>query len=191
MRKVKIRPKWLRLTEEINALDYLEKVSYYIRETEVDVYAWKWVILALFGALYGFAICACKGSSPDWVTYETKKGKKLISFDEALKICQDPNRMKMKVFSKPLKLSKNQKESIENLHEGYRNNFEHYIPTAWSIEVHGMPQIAIDVLDVIRFLALETGTFTDLNKSQRKRIKSIVFQSKTILKQSLLCTEAR
>ncbi len=72
MRKVKIRPKWLRLTEEINALDYLEKASYYIRETEVDVYAWKWVILALFGALYGFAICACKGSSPDWVTYETK-----------------------------------------------------------------------------------------------------------------------
>lgn len=186
-----MKGKWLRLTEEKNALDYLEKASYYIRETEKSVFAWKWVILALFGALYGFLICASKGTSPAWVTYQTKKGERLISFDTALKICQDPNRMKIKVYSKPLKLSKNQKDSIEKLHEDFRNYFEHYIPTEWSIEVHGMPQIAIDVLDVIRFLALETGTFTDLKKSQRKIIRSIVFQGKKILRQSLLYTEAR
>ena len=181
-----MKGKWLRLTEEKNALDYLEKASYYIRETETNVLAWKWVILALFSALYGFAICACKGTSPEWVTYQTKKGKRLISFDRALEICQDPNRMKVKVFSKSLKLSRNQKGSIENLHKEFRNYFEHFIPTEWSISVDIMPQIGIDVLDVIRFLALETGTFVDLNKSQKKRIKSIVFQSKKILKKALL-----
>ncbi len=183
-----MKGKWLRLTEEKNALDYLEKAAYYIHETETSVLAWKWVIIALFGALYGFAICACKGTSLVWVTYETKKGRRLISFDMALKICQDPNRMRIRASSKPLELSKNQKGSIKSLREEFRNNFEHYIPMEWSIEVHGMPQIAMDALEVIRFLALETGTFTDLNKSQRKKIKSIVFQSKKILKQKLLYT---
>ena len=191
MSQIKVKEKWLRLTEETNALDYLEKAFYYIRETEGSIIAWKWVILSLFGALYGFAICACKGSSPDWVTCKTKKGRKLIGFDEALKICQDPNRMKMFIFSKHLKLSKNQKESIRKLHKDYRNYFEHYIPTTWSIEVHGMPQIALDVLAVIRFLALETGNCTCLTKTQIKRIKSIAFQSKKILKKSFLYTEAR
>lgn len=56
----KIRAKWLRLTEKTNALDYLEKACDFIRQTETNVYAWKWIILALHGALYEFAICACQ-----------------------------------------------------------------------------------------------------------------------------------
>jgi len=93
MSKVKIRAKCLRLSEETNALDYLEQVYHYIRQTKTNVIAWKWVILTLHGALYGFAICACKGTNPDNVTQENvTQGsvKKLISFDKVLKRCQDP-----------------------------------------------------------------------------------------------------
>ena len=68
----------------------------------------------------------------------------------------------------------------------FRNKFEHYKPTAWSIEIHGMPQIALDVLDVIRFLAVETGNYTHFNQSQIRKVKSYVFQSKKLLKNSRL-----
>lgn len=192
MGKGKIKEKYLCFSEETNALDYLEQAYHYILQTEKNINAWKWVILTLHGALYGSAICACKGTNPDNVKQRDKKGKikqRLISFYEALKRCQDPITMRMTIDSKHLQLSDQQKESIWKLKHLLRNNFEHYIPKGWSIKIHGMPQIALDVLEVIRFLALETGNYVHLNEAQKIRIKSIVFQSKRNLKQSQLYKE--
>jgi hypothetical protein len=187
-----IQSKWLRLTEETNALDYLERAAGFIRDTEQKLLAWKWVVLSLHGALYGFAICACQGTNYKNVTIKTKRGEeKLISFDKALERCQDPNCMSTLVYSRPLVLSKSQKESIRLLKKDLRNRMEHYVPSGWSIEIHGMPQIAIDALDVIRFLAVDTRTYIHLNQTQIKRIKSCIFQSKKFLKNTKLYQEAR
>jgi hypothetical protein len=191
MSRVKIKPKWLRLSEETNALDYLEQAYQYIHQTDKNVFAWKWVILALHGALYGFAISACRGTNPDNVTRTSANGKvKLISFDDALELCQNPDWMETACLSKPLRLTLQQKKSIRQLKQQFRNNFEHYIPRGWSIEIHGMPQISLDVLAVIRFLATESSVFVHLNHVQKKKIKSIVFQSKHILQNSQLFKEA-
>jgi len=175
----KIKAKWLRLTAETNALDFLERAGQFILKTEESPIFWKWVVLSLHSALYGFAICACKGTNPDNVVFRTKKGeRKLIRFDDALKKCQDDNLMNMLYGSKALVLSRNQVQSIELLKKQLRNNFEHYIPKGWSIELHGLPRMTIDVLNVIRFLAVETGTYIHLNTSQIRKVKSIVFKSK-------------
>jgi len=169
---MKIKERFLRLSEEENSFDYLKKAYNYILETEKDVTAWKWVIVSLYDALYGFAICALKGTNPDRVTYQTKKGEvRLISFDEALKRCQDSSWMRMTTLSKHLQLSNQQEKSIRQLQKTFRNNFVHYIPKGWSIEIHGMPKIAIDVLEIVRFLALDTGNYVNLNKAQRRRAK--------------------
>lgn len=181
---------YLRLTEETNALDYLQRAYQFICQAETDVLAWKRAVIALYGALYGFAICACRGTNPYTVTYKTKKGEdRLISFDKALKLCQDPEWMRMTIHSKHLELSQQQKRSIQILKDWLRNNFEHYKPTAWPIEIHGMPQVAIDVLEVIRFLALDTGNYVHLTQSQRQQIKYMVARSKRVLKQSQLYKE--
>jgi hypothetical protein len=186
-----VRAKYLRLTEETNALDYLLRAGQFIKEAENDLSAWKWVVLALHGSLYGFAICACKGTNPDNVMFRTKKGyDNLISFDRALQLCQDPKRMKMLLHSQPLILTESQKNSIQLLKKELRNNFEHYSPKGWSIEVHGMPQIAIDVLAVIRFLATETYTYVNLKRAHISKLKSIVYQCTKYLKNSSLHKEA-
>ena len=191
MTRIVIKPKWLRISEETNALDYLDQAHHYIRKVDTNVVAWKWVILSLHSALYGFAICACKGTDPNNVTYKTKKGKiKLINLDETLKRCQNPDRLPIMGKSKHLQLTDHQKDSIRRLKNQFRNNFEHFIPKGWSIEIHGMPLIALDVLKVIRFLALETTAQFKLKQSQKKKIKSIVFQSQKLLKQSKLYQEA-
>jgi hypothetical protein len=130
--------RYLTFTEETNALDYLERAEQFIREAATDDRAWKWVVIALHGALYGFAICACKGTDYHTVTYQTKRGDlKLISFQKALAACQDPQRITMTVLSKPLVLTPDQTGAIDRLQQALRNPFEHYIPTSWHIEIRG------------------------------------------------------
>jgi len=190
MSKVKIKQKWLSLSAETNALDCLEQAYHYICQAEKKDISWKWIIITLHGALYGFAICACKGTSSRNVIYKTRRGvEKLISFDKALEHCQDPNWMKMTATSKHLQLSNQQEDSIQKLKKDFRNNFEHFIPTSWLIELYGMPKIAIDVLGIIRFLALDTGNYVHLKDAQKRKVKSLVFQSKRILEKSQLYKE--
>ncbi|MEE8432765.1 MAG: hypothetical protein V3S16_16065 [Candidatus Desulfatibia sp.] len=186
----KIQEKWLRFTAETNALDFLERAGEFIQQTESDIKAWKWVILSLHGALYGFAICACRSTDYENIIHRTKKGvERLISFDDALRICQDSEWMGTLGGGKPLEPTESQQYSIKMLKKSLRNNFEHYIPKGWSIEIHGLPIIAIDILDIIRFLSVETFRYQHLNQSQRRRIKSIIFQSKKLLKKSTLYQE--
>lgn len=185
-----IKSKWLIFTEETNALDYLIKVEEFVKQSITDIKAWKWVVLSLHGALYGFAISACKGTDYTNVTKRTKKGKeRLITLSEALKICQDPNWMGTLYGGIALKLTDSQKGSIRILKETLRNKFEHYIPRGWSIEIHGLPHITIDILAIIRFLTVETIRYQHLNQSQRRKIKSIVFQCNKYLKKHPLYLE--
>ena len=190
IKKVIIKPQYLCTDEKINAIDYLEKAFYFIDDTIYNLMAWKWVVIASHNALYAFAICACAGTSPDLVAPIIKKGKnkgkrQLISFNKALEYCQNPNIMKMLVLSKTLALTVEQRESLDWLKNEFRDNFEHFSPKAWSIELHGVPQNIIDILDIIRFLAIETGNIR-ISTTQRKKIKSLVFQSKARLKKSAL-----
>ncbi|MBN2266910.1 MAG: hypothetical protein JW725_01030 [Candidatus Babeliaceae bacterium] len=192
MKKQKIREKWLRFTAETNALDFLERAGKFILQTESDIKAWKWVILSLHGALYGFAICACRSTDYGNIIHRTKKGmgiERLITLDKALSICQDRKWMGTLYGGKPLELTVSQDYSIKILKQSLRNNFEHYIPKGWSIEIHWLPSITIDILDVIRFLSVETFRYQHLNQSQRRRIKSIIFRSKRLLKKSALYQE--
>lgn len=190
MRKQNIREKWLRFTAETNALDFLERAGKFIQQTESDINAWKWVILALHGALYGFAICACRSTNYENIIHRTKKGiERLITLDEALRICQNRDWMGTLNGGKPLEPTESQEYSIKILKESLRNNFEHYIPKGWSIEIHGLPGIAMDILDISRFLSVETFRYQHLNQTQRRRIKSIIFQSKRLLKKSPLYQE--
>lgn len=190
MGKSVIKEKYLRFTEETNALDYLERTGQFIKEASTDPKAWKWVILSLHGALYGFAISAGKSSDYQSVVKVTKKGyERLITLDEALSMCQDNSWMGTLHGGNALVLTSSQKDSIRRLKETLRNNFEHYIPGGWSIEMHGLPRITIDMLDVIRFLAVDTFRYQHLNQAQRKKIKSIIFQSKKILKSMPLYIE--
>lgn len=186
-----VREKYIRFSEEINALDYLEKAYSYIKSVEQNPQDWKWIIISLYGSLYGFAICAVQGTNSQTVTYTLKNGeRRLISFPDAIEWCQDKNKMTWTVMSKELILTEDQKHSIDYLLKVFRHNFEHFTPKSWSIEIHGFPHMAIDVLEVIRFLALDTGNYVHLTKTQRKKVKSLIYQSRRVIKASMLYRES-
>jgi hypothetical protein len=149
------------------------------------------VLIAIHGALYGFMICALKGTDPDSVVLYNKKGeKRLISFSEALKRCQDPQYMDMTTHSRTLSLSQDQARSLDIIQEHLRNAFAHYQPCLWSIELHGLPQFIIDGLESVRFLALDTGNYTHLTAEDREHVSGLVAEGTEVLRTSRLFREA-
>ena len=189
--------RFLRLSGLSNSTDYLRQAVRFLDEVDNDPMMWKWVVIALHGALYGFAICACKGTNPERVTLKPKKEKaskkqnrpRLITFDQALERCQDPNVMGLYCDSKPLVLDTNQEKAMDMLKQVLRNEFEHFIPKVWSIELLGMPAIAYHVLIVIRFLALDTGNVTYCDQQDRREVELLVEQGKKVLSGTSLWKE--
>lgn len=171
-----IEPVFWDLTELGNSVDYLEHGVRALLDAERNHWSWKWVCIGLHGALYGFAVCAVQGTDYTRVTKRNNKGQhRLKSFDEILDMCQNPTWMIQYVHSKVLKLTPSQKRSIALLKNTLRNNLEHYIPKRWAIELHGMPEVVIDVLDVIAFLALESGNLLGrMEPYEQARIRALI-----------------
>ena len=182
MPKGKPRAKYLRLSEESNALDYLEKAYTALRRVQRWPAEWKWVVIGLHGALYGFAICTLKRSNWELVTEGPKK--RLIGFDEALRRCQKPEYVTYYVHSKALRLTQDQKDAIRFL-KRVRNQIEHYVPMLWSIELHSIVISVLDALDVIRFLALECGNVR-LTTDQHQRAEACLTKGKRLLRETQL-----
>jgi hypothetical protein len=180
--KGKPNAKYIRFTEELNGVDYLEKAYAAIQRLPRDSRAWKWVVIGLHGALYSFAICAIKGT--DW-TRVTKPGtRRLIPFDEAIKRCQTTDWTTMYMRSRPLELMDDQKDAIRFL-KGVRNQLEHYAPLAWSIEAHGLVTGAIDALDVVHALVFDTGNVR-LDTAQRQTADVCIRKGKQLLQATQL-----
>ncbi len=168
-----IKAKWIRLDERLNAIDYLLRTSEFINKTKQDKIYWKWVCLGLHGAIYGFSICACQNSDGSSVVQKNRDGNdELISFGMALKRCQNHS-----FVSCPLALTSEQVTAIEKIKGIFRDQFVHFQPKGWSIEIHGFPQLAIHCLEVIRQLAFQVKGRPIFNTYQEKKIKSIIHNS--------------
>lgn len=161
------------VTEELNALDYLESGWKALKRADEDDMAWKWVCIGLHGALYGFAICALRLTDPDRVI---EKNGMLITATEAIKRCQ-----KTEWMQKPLVLPEEEHKAIRSLARTFRNFFEHYIPTTWYIGRPTIAWVCLKVLPAIRFLALDGSIFIRLDEAQRTKVAQILDECETLL----------
>lgn len=185
----KIRGKYLRVTEQSNALDYLERATEFIGRVDRDPMAWKWVVLSLHGALYAYCICALQGTNPDVVKEKRGKNDHLIGFNEAIRWCQTGVKIYPWGQCKPLVLSESQTESLHTLKDVLRNKFEHYSPTRWSIEIHGLPRVSMDILDIVHFLVFESGSWMHLEPNRIKRIRTLLNRARITLSKNKLHRE--
>lgn len=153
---------FLCIDEKENAIDSLVMATKFLESVNSDVYHWKWIVIALHNALYGFMICALEKGNPDNVCKYDKKQKKytrwLIGFQTALERVQSRDHIIGYVETKPIQLTNEQTRSIKVLTELLRNNFEHFVPTGWSIEISGMSTIVRSIADTINDLVFKTGT---------------------------------
>jgi len=148
---------YLRVTINRTAIDSLKKAALFIKLQTEDQMNWKWVVLSLFDSLYAFAIQALEGGNFERVTFRTESGQlRLIGFDKAIKMCCMDRHMRIYDTSSKLYLSESARISVQLL-RSLRNDFIHFIPKLWFVEVQGLPTIALDIIAIIEFLISKSG----------------------------------
>jgi len=136
-----------------------------------DSYLWKWVIIGMDNALQNFMVTALRDTagynildcnSRKAISSRMKNFKpntphveKLDNYFGLYKGIQS-TQMNKYAQSKFFIPSCVQDSSIICLHE-LRNEFIHFVPKAWSLEVTELPDMIIACMEVIDFLVHESG----------------------------------
>ena len=161
--------RYLRTDEYEEAISALEFLSELIPTTASDVYRWKWVILALHSAMQGFMVLALRGSNglaalkddvaKAWLGAQ-EKGTKLPEerLDRFESLYKKIKHDQMLIYSNSKKFSptSSQGRSVNKLKD-LRDDFIHFVPKGWSLEVSGLPTLCQDCLAIIEFLGWDCG----------------------------------
>ena len=173
----------------LSSLDLLALIS--ARITREPSY-WKWVIVSSHMALQGAIVCVLAGTSSlpvldknsgrlmaDWL--DKRQGQipddRLADFGTLLDRAQD----KQFTDGNPLALTAQRKKDILRLHRHFRNDFAHFTPKGWSIEVAGLPRIISAALGAIEVLMLRDRILYKLSGNKRRRLARNLAQTRAAL----------
>ena len=120
---------YIRFDTEKNALDSLRRAVEFMVKAESEPDHWKWFVIALHSALYGYSISAIRGTDSDRVK---SGGGRLIGFPEAIKRCKSADWTSQ--YGRPLTWNSERESSVRAITETLRNGFEHFRALSWSIE---------------------------------------------------------
>ena len=179
---------WLSTNHEVETVSDFEMFSEQLCRVMDDPHRWKWAIIALHSGLQGMMVLALKGSNGLNVLHDDNKKRwlawhkgdqdeesrprnlRLASFlDLYRKIKRD--RMKMYCHSRKFVPRGTQGRSIKLLNR-LRNDYVHFTPTHWLLETAGLPEIALDSLEIAEFLAWKSGNVYLVNQDLDERLKA-------------------
>ncbi len=186
--------KWLRINIQKEAALGIEMVAEQLLKTRKDVYRWKWVIITLHNTLQNFMVLALRGTNNLKVLTDKEREKwlkayqnddkqlpqgKLDFFLNLYKKIQS-NQMRQSIHSKSFKADKEFDLCVEKLNY-FRNEFIHFIPKGWSIQLVGLPYISMKCIKIIEFLFYESGNVL-MNTELESKVKSSLKTCLTELK---------
>ncbi len=186
---------WLRTNEREQAASALEAVAEWSGRIESDIGYWRWVVLALHNAVQGFMVLALRGSNgllplkddvaAKWlIAYRERRPYPVEKLDSFLNLYKKvkSDRMLFFVHSKKVISSATQNRSMKKLN-ALRNDFVHFLPNTWSLEVSGLSEICLDCLILIEFLAWECGNIIWHEEEYRERGQVAIALAKNRFKQ--------
>lgn len=162
---------WLRTDEIEEFIGALEFCAEQAALVSVDVMRWKWLIIALHNALQGACVCALRGA--DTSGTNVQKDRKRYSIwlrahtgnvddnpEQLAPMLELYKRVKnKKILLEPFRLKTHDKmnKDVRRLNEN-RNQFIHFLPASFCLEVSGMPRIVQHCCDAIEHLAIRHPT---------------------------------
>lgn len=161
--------------------DELERVT-------SDPYRWKWAILALHSGLQGMMVLALQGSNGLHVLKPGDADRWLDAYEQGGPLPSDleldnflslykkikSDLMLLYVHSRKFLPERTQGSSIKFLNR-IRNEYVHFTPKVWHLELEGLPSKLLDNLDISEFLAWQSGNIfwkeSDIEQRIRKAFK--------------------
>lgn len=184
---------WLRTDEQLEAVGALETAAQTSVGVAGDVYHWRWVVLAVHNALQGLMVIALRGSDGlaplrDDVAAEWLKAYRAGHVPPEEKLDRFLNlyakikgrRMRQYIHSEPFRPTGSQGWSVKKLNS-LRNEFVHFLPRSWSLEVSGLPKICLDCVDLIEFLGWKCGNVHWNESSVEQRAVQAIQELRTEL----------
>lgn len=182
---------WMQ-TDEVE--DVFGSIRHAIRTADFvteDPQAWKWVILALHSALQGACVChLTTGAQPlgavtprnanEWLThFEESCGNpkamppetRLMALPDLLKAVRKPSSSGGGGDTPGVTVSDSELSWLRRFHYEFRNQFTHFAPTGWSIEVSGIPAIANLVARIIGDILQIGWAFRHLEPAQLRSMQ--------------------
>jgi hypothetical protein len=164
---------WLRTDEYEEILATLKACRRFLTLVTEDASYWKWVFIALHNAVQGCMVVALTRSDRfgaidpeqerEWHEAYARKEKlprlreKLLSFLKLYEKIKKKGTLQSSAVER-FKPTGTQGYSMKKLNE-VRDDFIHFTPKGWSLELNGAPQLAIDCLEVAAFLVSNSGRF--------------------------------
>ncbi|MDP1685708.1 hypothetical protein [Hydrogenophaga sp.] len=174
---------YLRTSEHEDAVQSLEFVAEQVFMLEHDLYRWKWVIAALHNAAQGFMVLAlCNGNdlpvrtkenAVDWLkAYHLNSPTPEAKLDNFLNLYRKCKRDQYFNYlgSKPFQATPRHNSSFNDLN-CFRNDFTHFTPKGWSLRLEGLPEMVLDVLDLVHYFLAETTAILWYDQDLRTRAR--------------------
>lgn len=159
---------YLRTDEEFEAANAMQMAARFASNLAEDLHLWRWVIIALHNAAQGVMVLSLRHgngllalsdeSYSAWMAAyeknETPPPEKLDNYLNLYKKVKhkDWGQMSGNIRFVPAGTESGDLKRLNSL----RNEFIHFTPKGWSLEVDGLPRIALATARLISFIALET-----------------------------------
>lgn len=161
---------YLRTNEREEAVRSLEFAELQARSIASDGYQWKWALIALHNATQGFMVLALWNgngllsmspkSAEKWMAaYEAGKPFPRVTLDRFLNLyskVKDESNFHY-LGSTPFRPGTSHDASFRHLND-FRNEFIHFTPKGWSLMLPGLPNMALDVLDLIEHFGWQSSS---------------------------------
>jgi hypothetical protein len=173
---------YLRTDEEFEAVNAMQMATKFASNLAEDLQLWRWVIIALHNAAQGIMVLSLRHgngllaltdeSYSAWMAAYAKNvappPEKLDSYLNLYK------KVKHKAWGQvsgnirfvPVGTEGGDIKRLNSL----RNEFIHFTPKGWSLEVDGLPRIALATATLISFLALQTQNVFWHSPEARQRL---------------------
>jgi hypothetical protein len=182
---------WFRTDEKKEAFEALKFANRLIDEVKADPYYWKWVIVAVHGAMQATMVLALTGSTQLRVLSEKSAAevgqredavRKLADFMDLYKWVKSKDSMMLFVDSKPLQATGQMDSAVAYLHKELRNKFIHFLPRGWSILIDELPSVLSQCVVAISFLALESNNVFWYESPTTDEVRAVLAELQAKLK---------
>ncbi len=164
---------WLITDGAVETVSAFEVFAEEAQRLSSDPYRWKWAIISLHSGLQGSMVLALQGShglhvlrkedAKRWLEAHERGGPYPgdLKLDDFLSLYEKIKSDKMLKYVNSKKfVPKGTQGGSVNLLNRLRNEYVHFTPRVWALDLAGLPTMALDCLSVAEFLAWESHNVT-------------------------------